>query len=89
MILVHTPHYGAKHGISVTAASICMCDTVMESSLNGLIGGKFILHRGAISTRRACPTVIAMPLVLIYCALREKTGLMTINVSWVAVVPNT
>jgi len=41
-----------------------MCDTPLESWLNGLIGGKFISRRYAISTRRARLTAIAVPLVV-------------------------
>jgi len=43
----------SKHCNSETAASICMCDTPLESSLNGPIGGMFILRS----------TVMVMPLV--------------------------
>jgi len=41
----------SKHCISETAALICMCDTPLESLLNGLILDKFNSRRGAISTR--------------------------------------
>jgi len=69
-----SPRYMAlfsKRCISETAALICMCDTPSESVLNGLIGGiqspygsraleATILR---ISTRRARPTAIVVPLV--------------------------
>jgi len=38
--------------------------TPWENLLDGLIRGKFILRRGAISTQRARPTAIAVPLVI-------------------------
>jgi len=46
----------SKRCISKTAALIYVCDIPLESLLSGLIGGKFISRRGAISTRRARPT---------------------------------
>jgi len=53
----------SKRCISETAASMCMCDTPLEGLLNGVIRGAFILRRGPISTRRARPTGIVVPLV--------------------------
>jgi len=50
---------GSKH-ISEMAASIRMCDTLLESSLKSQIWGR---NSGAISTQRACPTAQFVPLV--------------------------
>jgi len=56
----------SKRCISETAASMCMCDTPLESLLNGRIGGKFISCIDIISTRRARPTAIAVHLVIVF-----------------------
>jgi len=53
----------SKRCISETAVLICKCDTPLERLLNGLIEGKFISHRDAMSNRRARPTAIDVPLV--------------------------
>jgi len=50
-----TPCY--KHCINETAASICMCDSLLENLLNSLIWGKFI------SGWRTRPTTKAVSLV--------------------------
>jgi len=54
----------SKHCISESDVLIGMCYTLLQSLLNGTIGGKFISRRGAISTRRERPTAITVPLVV-------------------------
>jgi len=46
-----------------TFALIFMCDSPLESLINGLMEGKFISCAGAISTWQARSTVITVPLV--------------------------
>jgi len=65
----------SKRCISKTTASICMIqnDTALESLLNGLIGSTFISRPGALSTRRARPTTIVVPLVLLIMKTLKST----------------
>jgi len=63
------------YSISEMAASIYMCDLLLERVLYGLIRSEFILHKGAISAQQAhsctsCLYCVALKFQCIFSSLR-------------------